>query len=57
MNSTRIVDVHKKDNLFVSVHTSAPLVKPAQPVEPIFSTPTLLMGALLATPEEPASNS
>ena len=34
---------------FVAVHTSARLVKPTWPAEPVFLAPTLLMGALPAT--------
>ena len=42
---TRIVKVHKINQLFVTVHTRFQWVKPVQPAEPIFLTPTLLMGA------------
>ena len=46
---TTIMDVYRKHKLFVSVRTSARWVKPVQPPEPIFLTPTLLMG-------DPAAN-
>ena len=36
----------------IIVHTTIHWVKPTQPAEPIFLTPTLLMGPLLATPAE-----
>ena len=49
------MDVHNKHNFFVSVRTDAPWMKPDWPAEPIFLTTTFLIGALKATPEEPAS--
>ena len=53
---TSIMDLHKNHNLFVTVHTRALWVKPACPAEPKYLTPKLLMGALPATPTEPASS-
>ena len=41
---TKIMDVHRKYNGFVSVHTSAQLGRLAWPAEPIFLTPKVLMG-------------
>ena len=43
IESTRIMDVHEKQNYIVSVHSSARWVKLVQPDEPIFLTPTLFM--------------
>ena len=40
--------------IFSLLAKTAGLVKPMQPTEPIFSTPTLLTGALLETLAEPA---
>ena len=42
ITSTRIMDVHKKQNFIVYVHTSTQLVKPAWPSKPIFFIATLL---------------
>ena len=39
---SRIMNVHKKHNFFVSVCTIAQWVKLAQPVEAVFLTPTSL---------------
>ena len=39
-----ILNVHKKHNFIVSVHTSARWVKSAQSAEPTFLIPTLLIG-------------
>ena len=44
ITSAIIMDMHKNQNFIVSVHTSARWVKPAQPSEPIFLTPMLLIG-------------
>ena len=38
--------MHKKQNFIVSFYTSAQWVKPAEPAEPTFLTPALLMGTL-----------
>ena len=45
-----VVEVRKQHYLFISVHTSARKVKAAQPAKPKYSTPTLVIGALRATP-------
>ena len=37
------MDVHKKHKFIVPVNTSTRWLKPAQPEEPIFLIPTLLM--------------
>ena len=39
------MDVHKKQNFIVSVHTRVRLLKPTWPAEPIFLTATLLSGS------------
>ena len=39
-----MMDVHKKHNFLVSVHTGVRWVKPAWSAEPIFEVPALLMG-------------
>ena len=46
---TRTMDMHKQRKFIVSIHLGARWVKPTQPAEPMFLTPTLLMGALQAT--------
>ena len=48
------MDVHKKYNCMVSVHTDAQWVKPAWPAELILLTLTLLMGPFRAMPGGPA---
>ena len=47
IKGTKVINVHKKHNFFLSIHTDAGLVKLVEPI--------LLMGALPATPKEPAS--
>ena len=49
------MNVHKQHNFFVSVHTSARLINPAQLAESIFLIVTLLMGPCQATPAGSAS--
>ena len=49
------MDVHKKDNFMVSVHSSARRVKLAQLGELILLTQTLPIGSLRARSAEPAS--
>ena len=41
-----IVEVHRIHQLFAPVHTRAPWMKPAQPVEPRYLIATLLIGAV-----------
>ena len=43
---TSIMDMHKKHNFFVTVHTSVGLVKPAQSAGRIFQIPTFQTGKL-----------
>ena len=47
---TGIVSMHTVHLLFVTIHLSALIVKPAGLVEPQHLIPTLLMGSCRATP-------
>ena len=45
----------KKHQVFITIFIAANWVKPEQPAELTFLTPTLLLGALRATLAEPAN--
>ena len=50
----REMGMFRKHLLCITVLSTTHWLKLAQPAEPIYLTPTLLMGALLATPAKPA---